>query len=64
MTVAEQVYAVVNSLPEALAREVLTLVEGLREREGEPNSREWWAVQQTALANVWDNEEDKVWDDL
>ena len=64
MTVAEQVYTEVKSLPEALAREVLAFVERLRDRQGEPDSSEWWTAQQAGLAAVWDNEEDKVWDDL
>lgn len=64
MTIAEQVDAEIRSLPEALAREVLAFAKRLRERENGTISEDWWSVQQAALATVWDNEEDSVWDDL
>jgi len=64
MTLADLVYEQVKQLPEPLAREVLDFVGFLRER-GE--RREWhdlMKAQTAGLAAVWDNVEDKVWDDV
>ena len=47
-------------LPEPLAREVLDF---LRARQDRGEWRDLMNAQATALAPVWDNAEDKVWDD-
>jgi hypothetical protein len=61
MSIADLVYEQVKTLPEPLAREVLDFVTFLRERD----RGEWRNVisaQAASLAPVWDNAEDRVWD--
>ena len=62
MTIAEAVYEQVKALPEPLAREVLDFVAFLRERGDRTEWRDLMAAQSVSLAPVWDNAEDKVWD--
>jgi hypothetical protein len=63
MSIADMVYEQVKTLPEPLAREVLDFVGFLRERRDRGEWRDLMNAQATALAPVWDNAEDKVWDD-
>ena len=63
MKIAEMVYEQVKALPEPLAREVLDFVVFLRERADRRESRDLMDAQAATLAPVWDNPEDKVWDD-
>lgn len=63
MTIAEQIYEQVKALPEPLAREVLDFVAFLRERRDRAEWRDLMDAQAASLAPVWDNAEDKVWDD-
>ena len=63
MNIADIVYQRVKSLPEPLAREVLDFVEFLRERQDRAYWRDLMNAQTLSLAPVWDNAEDKVWDD-
>lgn len=63
MSIADMVYEQVKALPEPLAREVLDFVGFLRERRDRGEWRDLMNAQATALAPVWDNAEDKVWDD-
>ena len=63
MNIADMVYQRVKSLPEPLAREVLDFVEFLRERQDRADWRDLMNAQTLSLAPVWDNAEDKVWDD-
>jgi uncharacterized protein DUF2281 len=63
MSIADQVYEQVKTLPEPLAREVLDFVGFLRERRDREDWRDLTAAQAASLAPVWDNAEDKVWDD-
>jgi hypothetical protein len=62
MTIADAVYEQVKALPEPLAREVLDFVAFLRERRDRGEWRDLAAAQAASLAPVWDNPEDKVWD--
>ena len=64
MSIADMVYEQVKALPEPLAREVLDFVGFLRERRDRGEWRDLMNAQATALAPVWDNAEDKVWDDV
>lgn len=60
MTIADMIYEQVKTLPEPLAREVLDLVSFCADGD----RREWRGLmeaQATSLA-VWDNAEDKAWD--
>lgn len=63
MSLAELVYEQVKALPEPLAREVLDFVAFLRERRDREDWRDLMKAQAGSLAPVWDNAEDKVWDD-
>jgi hypothetical protein len=63
MTIADIVYEQVKALPEPLAREVLDFVGYIRDRQDRADWRELMNAQATSLAPVWDNAEDKVWDD-
>ncbi len=63
MTIAEQIYEQVKALPEPLAREVLDFVAFLRERRDGAEWRDLMDAQAASLAPMWDNAEDKVWDD-
>lgn len=60
--IADMVYEQVKTLPEPLAREVLDFVAFLRERRDRNEWRDLMNAQATALASVWDDTEDKVWD--
>jgi hypothetical protein len=62
MSLAELVYEQVKTLPEPLAREVLDFVAFLRERVERTEWRDLMDAQPASLAPVWDNAEDKVWD--
>jgi hypothetical protein len=64
MTIADVVYEHVKALPEALAREVLDFIGYLRERQDRADWRDLINAQAVSLAPVWDNAEDKVWDDV
>jgi mRNA interferase MazF len=59
MTIAELIYEQVKKLPDQAAREVLDFVGYIRER-GE--WRDLMNAQSASLAPIWDNSEDKVWD--
>jgi hypothetical protein len=63
MTIADIVYEQVKALPEPLAREVFDFVGYLRERQDRADWRDLINAQAGSLAPVWDNAEDKVWDD-
>ena len=64
MTIADMVYEQVKSLPDQLAREVLDFVVYLRDRRDRTDWRDLMDAQAASLAPVWDNAEDKVWDDV
>ena len=63
MTFADRIYEQVKELPEPLAREVFTFVENLRRRQTDADARDLMIAQAASLAPVWDNADDKVWDD-
>jgi hypothetical protein len=62
MSIADLIYEQVKALPNQLAREVLDFAGFLRERQDRAEWRD--APQPRTLASVWDNSEDKVWDDV
>jgi hypothetical protein len=64
MTIADLVYKQVKLLPDPLAREVLDFVGFLREGRDRAEWRDLMNAQSTGLAAIWDNPEDKVWDDV
>jgi hypothetical protein len=63
MTIAEMIYEQVKGLPEPLAREVLDFIGYLRARRERQEWRDLMDAQAGALAPIWDNEEDRIWDD-
>jgi hypothetical protein len=62
MSIADQIYEQVKALPDPLAREVLDFVAFLRDRRDRGEWRDLMSAQAASLAPVWDNAEDKVWD--
>jgi hypothetical protein len=64
MTVAEQVYEQAKLLPEPLAQEVLDFALFLRSRQERAEWRDLVHAQSVALAAVWDNPEDEVWNNV
>jgi hypothetical protein len=64
MSIAELIFEQVKALPEPLAREVLDFVGYLRERQDRADWRDLMNAQAGSLAPVWDNAEDKVWDNV
>lgn len=62
MSIADMVYEQVKALPEPLAREVLDFVGFLRERRDRMEWRDLQNAQAGSLAPLWNNTEDKVWD--
>jgi hypothetical protein len=64
MSIADLIYEQVKALPDQLAREVLDFAGFLRERQDRAEWRDLMAAQSRALSSIWDNDEDKVWDDV
>lgn len=63
MTIAEQISLIAQTLPEPLAKEALDFMCFLQARErGEV--ADWQNAQTVALAHVWDNADDEVWNDV
>jgi len=63
LSIADQVYEQVRTLPDQLAREVLDFVVYLRERRDRAGWRDMMDAQSASLAPVWNTPEDEVWDD-
>jgi hypothetical protein len=63
VSIADQVYEQVRTLPDQLAREVLDFVVYLRERRDRAGWRDMMDAQSASLAPVWNAPEDEVWDD-
>ncbi len=64
MKIADQIYEQVKALPEPLAREALEFIGLLRERQDRADWGDLMQAQAAAMAPAWDNDEDKVWDDV
>jgi hypothetical protein len=64
MKIADLVYEQVKALPDPLAREVLDFIGYLRERGERTQWRDLMNAQSPGLAAVWDNAEDKIWDNV
>lgn len=65
MDIAEKIYNEVSRLPEHLAREVLDFIEYLEKKHGiqDQDLQNLKEAQVLSMNNVWDNEEDEVWND-
>jgi hypothetical protein len=64
MSIADLIYEQVKALPEPLAREVLDFAGFLRERQDRSEWRNLAVAQSRALASIWDNDEDEVWNNV
>ena len=64
MTIAELIYEQVKKLPDQVAREVLDFVGYIRERGERREWRDLMEAQSASLADVWDNVEDQIWNDV
>jgi len=62
--IAKQVFDAVSRLPELAAREVLDFASYLESKQGQARWHDLQDAQLSALAELWDNEEDEVWNDL
>jgi len=67
MTIAEQIYEEVRTLPEELAREVLDFVGFIEDRYAlqSASDQDLQQAQTPVVSHVWDNPtDDEVWNDL
>ena len=67
MTIAEQIYEEVRTLPEELAREVLDFVGFLEDKYAlkSASDQDLQRAQASVMSRVWDNPtDDEVWNDL
>lgn len=67
MTIAEQIYEEVRTLPEELAREVLDFVGFIEDRYAlrSASDKDLQQAQTPVVSHVWDNPtDDEVWNDL
>ena len=67
MTIAEQIYEEVRTLPEELAREVLDFVDFIEDRYAlkSASDKDLQQAQAPVMSRVWDNPtDDEVWNDL
>ena len=61
MTLADQLLAEARRLPEHLVREALDFVLFLRQRHEREAERDLMNAQSKSLTEIWDNDEDEVW---
>ncbi len=67
MTIAEQIYEEVRTLPDELAREVLDFVGFIEARYAlkSASDQDLQKAQASAMSGVWDNPtDDEVWNEL
>ena len=66
MTLAELAFEQIKTLPDEQTREVLDFIGYLKMKEN--HDREEWEdlmnAQSESMKSIWDNPEDKVWNDL
>jgi hypothetical protein len=64
VTLAEEIFQQVSTLPEPLAQEVLDFVVFLRQKTEKVTIDNFMLAQEPVLAAIWDNDEDNVWNDF
>lgn len=64
MNTVELIQNEIKSLPDFKAREVLDFIVFLKTRNENNEWQDMKNAQEQALVNIWDNEEDKVWDNV
>jgi hypothetical protein len=65
MDIAEKIYKEASKLPEHLAKEVLDFIEYIEKKHGfhDKGLQNLKQAQMPSMNHVWDNEEDRVWDE-
>ena len=61
---AQQILEAVSRLPDLAAREVLDFASFLETKQSQGRWHDLQNAQLSALTEVWDNEEDEVWNDV
>ncbi len=63
---ADQIYAAIKPLPERYAREALDFIEFLAKKAelDDESEQNLIRAQEISMRNVWDNEDDEVWNDV
>jgi hypothetical protein len=64
MNTVELIQNEVRTLPDFKAQEVLDFIIFLKTRNENNEWQDMKMAQGQALSNIWDNEEDKVWDNV
>ena len=65
MSIAEQIYEVAKPLPESLALEALHFIEYLSSKNADhAEMSDLTRAQEIVMKHVWDNQDDKVWDNV
>lgn len=54
----------IETLPESQTREVLDFIAFLKQKHERDEWKNMMAAQEKSLSNVWDNEEDEVWNSV
>lgn len=62
MNTVEKVVQEISQLPEPLLREVLDFAHFLKKKAAGAELDNLMQAQQSSMAQVWDNEDDEVWD--
>lgn len=65
MDIAEKIYKEVSHFPEHLAQEVLDFIGYIEKKYGlqDKEIQNLKKAQSVVMNNIWDNEEDEVWND-
>ena len=64
MNTIELIQNEIKSLPDFKAQEVLDFIVFLKTRNENNEWQDMKNAQEQSLSNIWDNEEDKVWDNV
>ena len=62
MTLAEKAYKELQKLPEPLIQEVIDFIEFLEAKNS--GAAEYISGQEASLKNIWENEEDEIWNEF
>jgi hypothetical protein len=64
MTAKELAREQIDTLPDEAVREVLDFIGYLKQRADRAEWKDLMRAQEAAMADVWDSDEDEVWNDL
>lgn len=62
MALAEKAYEELKKLPDTMVQEVLDFI-GYLESKQERLSSDFTQAQEKSLRNIWDNQEDEIWNE-